>query len=128
VNTDTIIKVFTHLLCEEKIILVANNDSDIIPLWLALHSLVYPFKYANGTPYLRDDKAEDDDENEMASVCPPMPFFNGIILRDYETAKRIIEYEDYTSPLIIDLTKTKKDEEHLQFHFVNRKNQQVITN
>ena len=122
VNTDTIIKIFTHLLCEEKIILVADNEKELIPLWLALHSLVYPFSYAHGTPYTRDDKAEDDDENEMAGVCPPMPFFNGIKAADYECAKRIIENEDYTSPLFIDVSTRRQDDEHPQFHFVNRKN------
>ena len=106
-----IIRIFTHLLCEEKIILVAADENELIPLWLALHSLVYPFKYANGTPYTRDDKADDDDENEMAGVCPPMPFFNGIVSRDYEFCKKIIEYEDYTSPLFVDVTKTRKEEE-----------------
>ena len=47
-----------------------------------------------------------------------MPFFNGIVRDDYETAKRIIEYEGYTSPLFVDLT--EKDPVK-QFHFVNRK-------
>ena len=119
VPTATIIQIFTHLLCEEKIILIASDPQELIPIWLALHSLIYPFKYANGTPYTRDDKAEDDDENEMAGVCPPMPFFNGIVKDDFPTAKRIIEYEDYTSPLFIDVT--EKDQQKV-FSFVNRKN------
>lgn len=89
---------------------MASNVCDLIQIWLALHSLIYPFKYANGTPYTRDDKAEDDDDNEMAGVCPPMPFFNGIVTKDYDTAKRIIEYEDYTSPLFIDLTKKSTED------------------
>jgi len=55
----------------------------------------------------------------MAGVCPPMPFFNGIVKDDYATAKRIIEFEDYTSPLFIDLTAAEYKD---QFHFVNRKN------
>ena len=106
VNTDAIITIFTHILCEEKIILVAKDQKTLIPVWLALHSLIYPFRYANGTPYTRDDGAEDDD-NEMAGVCPPMPFFNGIIQKDKKLAVRIIEYEDYTSPLFIDLCETE---------------------
>jgi hypothetical protein len=61
----------------------------LIPCWLALHSLIYPFRYASGTPYTRDDGG-DLDENEMAGVCPPMPFFNGIVKKDRETAVRII--------------------------------------
>ena len=58
----------------------------------------------------------------MAGVCPPMPFFNGIKAADYECAKRIIENEDYTSPLFIDVSTRRQDDEHPQFHFVNRKN------
>ena len=54
-----------------------------------------------------------------------MPFFNGIVKRDKATAIRIIEFEDYASPLFIDLT---EDEPAKQFTFVNRKNSQVITN
>ena len=103
-SVSTIISIFTHLLCEEKTILVAADQTTLIPVWQALHSLVYPFRYASGTPYTRDDGADEDDENEMAGVCPPMPFFNGIIRKDKPTAVRIIEFEDYESPLFIDLT------------------------
>ena len=52
-----------------------------------------------------------------------MPFFNGIIKKDKPTAVRIIEYEDYTSPLFIDLTDANR-----QFHFVNRQNTRLISN
>ena len=38
-----------------------------------------------------------------------MPFFNGILRKDKSTAIRIIEYEDYTSPLFIDLTEKTVD-------------------
>ena len=55
VPTNTIITIFTHILCEEKIILVAKDQRTLIPVWLAFHSLIYPFRYANGTPYTRDD-------------------------------------------------------------------------
>jgi len=54
-----------------------------------------------------------------------MPFFNGIVKADYKKAKEIIEFEDYTSPLFIDLTESDKDR---MFHFVNNKNSQVISN
>lgn len=53
-----------------------------------------------------------------------MPFFNGIIMKDKGLAKRIIEFEDYTSPLFIDLT--EKPEKALDF--VHRRNTHVITN
>lgn len=113
------------MLCEERVILVANDENELIPIWLALHSLIYPLKYGMGTPYTRDDHADDDDENEMSNICPPMPFFNGIVKKDYKKAKEIIEYENYNSPLFIDLTTSDKN---AMFHFVNRKNQQVISN
>ena len=97
----------------------------MIPFWLALNSLIYPLKYGTGTPYTRDDHAEDDDDNELNNVCPPMPFFNGIVKADYKKAKEIIEFEDYTSPLFIDLTESDINR---KFHFVNNKNTQVISN
>ena len=97
----------------------------MIPIWLALHSLIYPFRYASGTPYTKDDGNDDYDENEMAGVCPPMPFFNGIVKQDRQTAESIILYEDYPSPLFIDLTETDPSK---QFTFVTRKNSQTISN
>ena len=106
------------MLCEERVILVAENQGELIPIWLALHSLIYPLKYGMGTPYTRDDHADDDDENEMSNICPPMPFFNGIVKADYKKAKEIIEYESYNSPLFIDVSPGNKE----IFHFVNRKN------
>ena len=54
-----------------------------------------------------------------------MPFFNGIVRRDKPTAVRIIEYEDYQSPLFIDLTERDPAK---TFTFVNRKNSQSISN
>ena len=54
-----------------------------------------------------------------------MPFFNGIIKEDKRCAIRIIEFEDYQSPLFIDLT--ERDPAKV-FTFVNRKNSQQITN
>ena len=84
---------------------MAQDTKTLIPIWLALHSLIYPFRYASGTPYTRDEEDKDDDENEMAGVCPPMPFFNGIIAAGLKKAIHIIEFEDYPSPLFIDLTK-----------------------
>ena len=124
VTTETIIKIFTHLLCEEKIVLIADDTQELIPIWIALHSLIYPFRYANATPYTRDD-GNDDDENEMAGICPPMPFFNGIVKRDKALAMKIIEYEDYTSPLFIDLTEKTPDK---QFHTLIRRNTQSTSN
>ena len=123
-DVNTIITIFTHLLCEEKCILVAENQETLIPIWQALHSTIYPFRYAHGTPYRRDDGGDDDD-NEMAGVCPPMPFFNGIVRKDKDLAIRIIEFEDYPSPLFIDLT---AEEPSKMFHFINRnqKNQNII--
>ena len=61
----------------------------------------------------------------MAGVCPPMPFFNGIVRKDKDLAIRIIEFEDYPSPLFIDLT---AEEPSKMFHFINRnqKNQNII--
>jgi len=62
----------------------------------------------------------------MAGVCPPMPFFNGIVRKDKDLAIRIIEFEDYPSPLFIDLT---AEEPSKMFHFINRhkKKQNLIT-
>jgi hypothetical protein len=39
------------------------------------------------------DSGGDDDDNELASICPPMPFFNGIVKKDKGTTIRIIDLE-----------------------------------
>ena len=54
-----------------------------------------------------------------------MPFFNGIVKRDKALAMKIIEYEDYTSPLFIDLTEKTPDK---QFHTLIRRNTQSTSN
>lgn len=89
VPIDTIISIFTHLLCLEKLIIVAETQKELVPIWMALHSLIYPFKYELGVPYQKDDLQEDD-SNDLITICAPFPIFAGIIKQDKETLKRVI--------------------------------------
>ena len=126
VAVNDIIKIFTHLLCEERIILVVPDQNKLISIWMALNSLIYPFRYANGTPYTKDDGGDEDD-NEMARIAPPMmPFFNGIVKKDKHMAEHIIEYEDcHPSPLFIDIS--ERSDPNKMYHFVNLSDTTMIS-
>lgn len=66
-NIETIIKAFTHLLFEEKIIIVMENEENLLPVCSALHSLIYPFEYCTFAPFLIND-GEEDDINSLQQV------------------------------------------------------------
>ena len=57
---DTIIKSFTNLLFEEKIIVAMDQEADLLPVCMALHSLIYPFEYCTFAPFLINDGEEED--------------------------------------------------------------------
>ena len=63
-DIETIIKTFTHLLFEEKIIVAMENEENLLPVCMALHSLIYPFEYCTFAPFLIND-GEDDDINSL---------------------------------------------------------------
>ena len=62
-EVDTIIRVFTELLFEEKILIVMDNTEDLLPICMALHSLIYPLQYCTVVPYLVYDGKEITDSN-----------------------------------------------------------------
>ena len=57
-EVDIIIRCFTELLFEEKILIVMENTEDLLPVCMALHSLIYPLKYCTVVPYLASDSKE----------------------------------------------------------------------
>ena len=62
-EVDTIIRVFTELLFEEKILIVMDNTEDLLPICMALHSLIYPLQYCTVVPYLVYDGKEITESN-----------------------------------------------------------------
>ena len=57
-EVDIIIRCFTELLFEEKILIVMENTEDLLPVCMALRSLIYPLKYCTVVPFLANDSKE----------------------------------------------------------------------
>lgn len=106
-----IVRTFTSLLLEERVLLIMDNKEDLLPVSYALQSLIYPFELTILIPYLAND-GYDDDVSNFNHVTQPYSYLIGIEGRDKETALRIlkeeIETDDRTSPIIIDLTSAHK--------------------
>ena len=52
VELDDIIIIFTALLLEKRILIVAENIDILVPICLSLHSLIHPFEYSVFVPVL----------------------------------------------------------------------------
>lgn len=73
-----------------------------MPVCMALHSLIYPFEYCTFAPFLIND-GEEEDINSLQQVSQPFTYFMGIAGSDYELVEKNILYDEYPSPVIIDL-------------------------
>lgn len=52
---DDIINIFTHMLFEQKTLLVSQKMEDLVPISFALHSLIYPFQMCLFIPCIVND-------------------------------------------------------------------------
>ena len=50
-----VIEVFTYILFEKSVLLVAEDVQDLLPIMFALKSFVYPFRIGVYIPHLHDD-------------------------------------------------------------------------
>lgn len=55
-----IVRVFTALLFEERVLLIMEDEKELLPVSNALQSLIYPFELTIFIPYLANDGEEDD--------------------------------------------------------------------
>ena len=62
-EVDTIIRCFTELLFEQKMLIVMDSTEDLLPVCTALHSLIYPFEYTTVVPHLVGDGREASTSN-----------------------------------------------------------------
>lgn len=58
-----IVRTFTSLLLEERVLLIMDNKEDLLPVSYALQSLIYPFELTIFIPYLANDGYDDDVSN-----------------------------------------------------------------
>ena len=90
VEVNSIISIFTHMLCQTPIILAAEHLEELVPIHQALYSLIYPFVYSISAPCVHNNDAEDDDDNELQHIITMCPVFNGILHKDVKICERII--------------------------------------
>jgi len=103
VSIDDIITIFTHMLFESKTLLIAEEIEQLVPISFALHSLIYPFKMCLFVPCLLND-GENDELNSLNLVSSPLDYFMGICSDDKILAYNILADDDFTPPLIIDIS------------------------
>ena len=92
IKPDEIITIFTVMLLEKKVLLIAPKEEQLLPLTFALHSLIYPFKYCNIVPYL--------EREDLEMLTCPMGIFFGILKNDKEFAISMIDDEYENRPAI----------------------------
>lgn len=110
-QVEDIVRIFTSLLFEERVLLIMDKKEDLLPVSYALQSLIYPFELCIFIPYLANDSANEDDTN-LNHVQSPISYMIGIIEKDKALALKILKSklefdEDYTSPHIIDLSSSR---------------------
>ena len=72
-----IVRAFTALLLEERILLIMDDEKDLLPVSFALQSLLHPFELLIYIPYLANDGG-DDDGNNINFVSYTSSYFMGI--------------------------------------------------
>jgi len=116
-----IVRVFTSLLLEERVLLIMDNPEELLPVSYALQSLIYPFELTIFIPYLANDN-DDIDVSALNHVSQPYSYLIGIASKDKHVALDIlrhdIEYDERTSPIIVDLSKENKKSRILTFERV----------
>ena len=128
VSVDTVVKCFTHMLCQTPTIIAAKTLNSLVPIHQALYSLIYPFTYPISNPCIHNNETEEDDENELSNVITLCPIFNGILEEDKLLAEKIIRDNQLnTPPLMIDLT-LPDDMEKEKYRLVANSNQVKINN
>lgn len=110
-----LVRVFTSLLLEERVLLIMDKAEDLLPMAYALQSLIYPFELAILVPYLANDVDESQiDVSNLQHVSQPYSYLIGVIEKDkqhvIEMLRNDMQYDERTSPIIIDLTSKSENE------------------
>jgi hypothetical protein len=64
-----IVRVFTSLLFEERVLLIMDSAEDLLPVSYALQSLIYPFELTIFIPYLANDCPDNPQISNLAHVA-----------------------------------------------------------
>jgi len=71
-----IVEIFTHILFEENVLIIAENVEDLLPVIFAIKSFLFPLKIAQYN-ILHNDK-QPEYNNNIYSVNAPFVYFYGI--------------------------------------------------
>lgn len=102
-----IIEIFTHLLFEENVLIVAEDVENLLPVMFAIKSFLYPLRLGVFVPHLHDDGNEGY-SNNLSSVTAPFVYFFGIDTRSQSMAQEFIEEDDRVGPLVVELRERKR--------------------
>lgn len=111
INIEDLIFAFTHMLFERRVLLIVPKVEDQIPLFQALHSLIYPFEYCLTLPCLKHDPNSEFDQyfEDCISAENPYDQFVCIPQEDKQRAFAVLENDTKSQNLlIIDLNPSDK--------------------
>lgn len=74
INIEDLIFAFTHMLFERRVLLIVPKVEDQIPLFQALHSLIYPFEYCLTLPCLKHDPNSEFDQYFEDCISAENPY------------------------------------------------------
>lgn len=112
IHPDDIVTIFTHMLFEQKTLLIAPKVDQLVPISFALHSLIYPFNFCIYVPCILND-GEDLNKNALDMICNPMNYYMGICQSDKEMALEILANDEFDPPLIIDVESNNTKVTHM---------------
>jgi hypothetical protein len=106
-EVNEIVDLFTCIIFEESVLLVADETDLLFPIAQALHQLIYPFEVPNFCPHLMNDGGEGD-RNSIQTVCLPFSsYIMGISSKDGKLAFEIIQEkeENNDAPIVVQISK-----------------------
>lgn len=91
------------MLFERRTLLIVPKFNDQIPIFQAIHSLIYPFEFCLPLPCLKYDTSEEQDYffEDIISADNPLDQFICICQEDKEKAFEILCQDDRASNILI---------------------------
>jgi hypothetical protein len=74
ISVPQIVEIFTHLMFEENVLVVAEDVTDLLPVMFAIKSLLFPLKVNTVVPHLHDD-GEEGENGSLSLVSTMIPTF-----------------------------------------------------
>mmetsp|Transcript_64770 Transcript_64770/g.89610 ORF Transcript_64770/g.89610 Transcript_64770/m.89610 type:complete len:118 (-) Transcript_64770:2312-2665(-) len=110
-SIDDLIHIYTAMLFEQSVLIIADESKDLLKIAFSLHSLLYPFEVTTFIPYLIAEDDANDDYDTLETVNQPVTYLMGILAKDCDRAlKYLSEDVGKDLPLVVSLTKRKLSE------------------